>query len=55
VAVELLNVSRDIRPKTLGVAAAALERVTPRGKSMLPKVDTVGKKVDEIIHQIWKP
>src|SRR5450759_3883574 len=40
VAVELLNVSRDIRPKTLGVAAAALERVTPRGKSMLPKVDT---------------
>jgi hypothetical protein len=54
VAVELLNANRDSRPVTKVIAGNALSRVTARGKTKLPNADTVGKKVDEIIHQIWK-
>jgi hypothetical protein len=54
VAVELLNASQGTRPLTKEIAANALERVAPRGKSTLPTIDTVGKKVDEIIHRYWK-
>jgi hypothetical protein len=54
VAVELLNSSRDYRPITKVIASHALERVLPRGGTQLPKVETVSKKVDEIIHRTWK-
>jgi hypothetical protein len=54
VAVELLSASRESRPVTKVIAGAALSRVTPRGKTQLPTADTVGKKVDEIIHRTWK-
>jgi hypothetical protein len=54
VAVELIKASPDTRPDTKVIVGNALKRVMPRGNAPLPKADTVGKKVDEIIHRVWK-
>jgi hypothetical protein len=52
-AVELLKANRDSRPETGEIVANALKRVTAREKSVLPKTDTIEKKVNEIIRRYW--
>lgn len=55
VSVDLLrSAAADERPVGKHVAEAALKRVTPRDKSVLPKVDTVAEQVRAIVRQHWK-
>jgi hypothetical protein len=54
VAVELLKANRDSRPDPNVIAANARKQVTAREKTEHPKIDTIRKKVDEIISRVWE-